>query len=162
MKKYFLIFSFLTFGAACVASGYYIAKLYERSFVPNQPVSSIQNLPSVKQKSRKFEPLEIPILGCAITNGECECYGRNTDNFSFSGDGKLSFEMSVCENYIKHSGGSQYLIIERDKQEFDDLLKQGGSGSNNELRYAIRKGLMQHLDSKTQNDLSNNRSPRQR
>ena len=112
MKKLVLVFSFLVFGALCVAFGFYFGKMND------SPIPAAQKLSDKKQsvkkevkKSTRSETLTIPVLGCAIKHGRCECYGRETPDFSFMGDGVMEFELSVCENYIKHSGGDQHITI---------------------------------------------------
>ena len=138
MKKIILLFAFSASCLICVLLGFYFGQLSVKTNNENiKPPSHKQS-----DKSTIKNQIRIPVLGCAIKQGNCECYGRNTDDFSFLGDGKMTFDLSVCEDYIKHSGGSRYITIVDESEESEELReirKEFRSSINKKLEEITRK-----------------------
>lgn len=132
IKKMILFFAFAVFCLFCALAGFFFGRQSNVEHV-NTAKPSVHTQPETSIKNQ----MSIPVLGCAIKYGECECYGRNTDDFSFSGDGKMTFDLSVCDDYIKHSGGSRYITIVDDVSEESEELRE----IRKEFRSSIDKKL---------------------
>ena len=132
MKKT-VIFCFLVALAFFSFAAFYITTKFK---APAESAAIAPAIEEVKKSPLKKAPsLKKPVSvskkvyvnGCIIKDDKCTCYTKDGN--------QLNPSLSICENYIKSSGGSQVIFLENfnlDELDYlNDLLSAQNALSNN-------------------------------
>ena len=130
MKKT-VIFCFLAALAFFSFAAFYITTKFK---VPAESAAiapaEVKKAPSLKKTPLK-KPVSVSkkvhVNGCIIKDDKCTCYTKDGN--------QLNPSLSICEKYIKSSGGSQVIFLENSNLDeldyLNDLLSAQNALSNN-------------------------------
>ena len=138
MKRAVFLFLSALVLISIVLNVYFFLSRHEetKSSVQIEPKTKVYNAQKarteLKTKKKTSHSEQFLVDGCVLKDDECYCYAKDTEfrkymrNSAYTDGGKLGFPTSVCESYIKHSGGSRYITFEyepSDSKEASDTLR---------------------------------------